>query len=169
MVIARIGAGPRLMDAEIDRAAILIGELSRKGAHEVGALRRVQLRGKEDEQFPGQARIAAQARMFGRVPERRAILGPGHVCVRGELSRKDDFLVDDVAAIRVVVHLAGSLIADALARAVGSGSRDSSTLTTRHMLGAEKVRGHRVGFLVTQWGQLLRRRGESSRRGWEAF
>src|SRR5882672_4260558 len=144
MVIARIGAGPRPMDADIDRAAILVGELTRERAHEVRALRRAQLRGDEDEPFPGQAGITAQACMFRRVPKRGAVLGPGHVGPGGELSRKDDFFVCDVAAIRVVIHLARSLIADALARAVSSGSRDSSTLATRDMLGAEKIGGHRA-------------------------
>src|SRR5882672_10598508 len=105
--------------------------------------------------------------MFRRVPERGAVLGPGHVGPGGELSRKDDFLVRDVAAIGVVIHLARSLIADALARAIGSGSRDSSALTTRDMLGAEKIGGHRasvpcdaVGSIVAQVGKKLKERLE---------
>src|ERR1700677_2447789 len=143
-MIARVSAGPRLMDADIDGAAILVGELARERAHEARALRRAQFRGQEDEPFPGQAGITAKARMFSGVPEGGAILGPGHVGPGGELRRKDDFLVRDIAAIRVVIHLARSLIADALARPVGGRSGDSSALASRDMLGTEKIRGHRA-------------------------
>jgi hypothetical protein len=144
MVIARIRAGPGLMEADIDGAAVLVGELACEVAHQIGALSRTQFLRDEDEQLPGQTGVSAKACVLGSVPENGSILGPGHVEADSEVCGKNDFLVRNIATIGAVVHLARALVADSLARAVGRGPGGTRALTSRDVLGAEKIRGHRA-------------------------
>jgi hypothetical protein len=76
-----------------------------------------QLRRKEDEELSPKARIAAQAGVLRSVPERDAVLSPGHVEAVREIRRQDDLFIGNVTAAGVIMDLAGALVPNALARA----------------------------------------------------
>ena len=66
------------------------------------------------------------------------------------------------------MHLAGAIIANALARAIGSRPGHTGTLASRDMLGTEKVDRHGASPSdVQRWRELLRRWKGSSREGEE--
>src|ERR1700679_4122340 len=142
MIIARIGPRTRLMNARIHGTPILIGELTRKCSDELGALRRGQLRRDEDKPFPSETGIAAKPRVLGGVPQGRAILGPRHIGTAGEIRRQHDFLVGNVAPMGIIMGLTRPRIEDALARAIGGGICDATTLASRDMPGTKKIYRH---------------------------
>lgn len=96
-------------------------------------------------------RSLAEHRRVRVLPQFSTVLRPGHVSARGQFLRQHHFLVRDIAAIRIVMDFARSLVGNALARSVGRRPCDTSALAPRDMPGAEKVNRHRASpFLVTQ-------------------
>jgi hypothetical protein len=68
VMIARIAACAGLMDCQIDRDIVTIGQFEGKVARELQALRCCQLGRKTDQIFTRYPRIAAMLGSFGRVP-----------------------------------------------------------------------------------------------------
>jgi len=119
VVMSLIAACARLVHSEVDSVSIFLGELDRKLSRQLSAAGRIDLRRKNDEHFPTEPRIAPIAGFLGRVPQLRSISGPFDIRTLGYSIGEDDFAVDDVFAIGVVVGLACPVIVNPLTRTVG--------------------------------------------------
>ena len=128
MKITRIGAGPRLVSRTVDCAAMLVGQLGRECANQAATLIRCRCLREKYEPFESYAGVTAEAGVLHGVSKCGAVWGPGHVVATCEIGRENDLLVDHVVTVRVVVDLACSFVADALACAIGGGSRGAGPL-----------------------------------------
>src|SRR6266850_8395458 len=142
--IARVSAGPRLMDGGVDCAPVLVSQLRSERPNQPAALIRCQLWREKHEPFATHARITAESGVLHGIPEGGAVLGPRHVGSSGQVCGQNYFLVGDVPTIRVVVNLARSLVENALTGAIRGSFRGTSAFASREMPGAEKVGRHRA-------------------------
>ena len=132
---------PGRVDCEINGKAVAVRQLPREASHQTNPLRGREFDRQRDQIFAGNARVLAFFGAFRCVPQTGSISSPRHVVI-GEFARQHDFLVQNVLPIGMIVCLAGALIADAFAGAVGNGTRCIAAARTAEGFHVQKIDGH---------------------------
>jgi hypothetical protein len=123
MVIPVIALAVRRVKGNIDGAGVALDQLTGETEGECFALRSRQLGGERDLKFPSDGRVLAALGRLRMVPELFAVARP-----RGRGVWQDELAMFDAAPARVVVQLAGALVANALGGAIGGGGRGGAAL-----------------------------------------
>lgn len=114
MVVAIIAFAPRRMKGDVGHHATGHELALAERAHQLDALRMVQLGRQSHPDFAGNLRILPGLCRLDRIPQRRPVL---HPC--GRIGRGEGFDVIDATARTVIEGQPGAVILDPFAHAVG--------------------------------------------------